>query len=183
MTSNFTLPNQINFQLSPDFRTEIDLKDFKDSMAAFASAVCIVTAHAEDVRIGRTATAIMSLSVTPPTILASIDHGSELANIIRKTGGFSVSALTEKQDAIADAFAGHEPPERRFDFGKWDAWQSGNPRLQETVWSMECKLTGVADIGSHFLFAGGVSALDIGIQRKPLIWHDRIFNGLHPLKI
>lgn len=175
--------NMTDFRLTSQYRTDVDPLSFKDSMAAFASAVCVVSAGARGEWLGRTATAVMSLTISPPALLVSIDQGSALSRLIFQTGGFSVAALSATQQVIADAFAGRVPSERRFRVGRWDRWPSGRPRLAGAVWTMDCTLIGTADIGSHLLFAGGVSVLDVYDERPPLIWHARSYSSLPPPEV
>ncbi|WP_417279753.1 flavin reductase family protein [Celeribacter sp.] len=170
-----------HLELDPRFESGIEMQDFRDAMASLAATACLVTAGEGAARLGRTVTAAMSLTGAPPAILVSIDATSELAALIRKRAGFSFAMLAEGQRDIADAFAGKRPPEQRFEQGIWDSWSSGHPRLKQSVATMDCAVIGEIDLGSHILFAGGLSGIALDRALRPLVWHDRRYNAVQPL--
>ena len=152
--------------------------EFRTAMAALAASVCLVTAGKEDARSGRTVTAAFSLSIDPPTILVSIDSHAHLAEVMRKEQEFSFSLLSEKQQSIADAFAGKEIPERRFDHGSWSQWASGTPCLFDAVASLDCEVTAEMELSGHTLFAGRIRNMMLNNQLPPLIWHQRHYTSV-----
>jgi flavin reductase len=159
--------------LDPTFRDAIDGREFRDAMASLAASACVVTAREGAERLGRTVTAVLSLSADPPAILISIDADSALAAAIRACGGFSLAILADNQRDIADAFAGGEHAERRFGFGTWRDWPSGHPQLAGAVATLDCAVIGEIATASHVLFAGGPQGIEIDGTKGPLIWHDR----------
>ncbi len=173
---DFDLPD--TFQLKSAKRPNVDNKTFRDAMASLASTVCVVTTQLGDERLGRTVTAMFSLSADPPTILISIDMESRLADHIAKTNGFSLAMLSERQADIANAFAGRVDPEKRFENGLWSSWMSGHPRLAGAVAALDCEVIGAIEIGTHVLFAGALVDIELVSERPPLIWHQREYNTL-----
>ncbi len=169
------------FRLGSPFRPYAGRQGFRDAMASLGATACVVTARRGDRLIGRTVTSVFSLSVDPPSILISIAIGSELAEAIAETYGFSFAMLAEPQRAIADAFAGRGDPEKRFDHGNWTEWPSGHPRLAGAVAAMDCDLIGTMETETHVLFAGGGTGVEGNPDAQPLIWHQRAYKGLAPL--
>ncbi|MWD27445.1 flavin reductase [Aquicoccus sp. SCR17] len=168
----------------PETTEDIDAtfqRDFRDAMAALAATACLVTAAEGEARLGRTVTATFSLAVDPPAILVSIKAGSDLATMIRRTGGFSFAMFAEAQRPVAEAFAGQLPAADRFGRGDWLRWSSGHPRLQGAVAAMDCVLAGEMETSGHFLFTGHPQDIALDRHRRPLVWHDRGFNAVHPL--
>lgn len=151
----------------------VDFVPFADTMASLAAAVCIATAGTGEDRTGRTVTAVASLSATPPSLIVSITKGSELANTIRATGGFSLSVLAQGQEAVSDAFAGKGPVGERFATGSWDHWPSGRPYLSGAVAAIDCRLAGVIEMDTHFLFAGVMIGAQRNGETPALVWHQR----------
>ncbi len=177
--ADFDLPAAM--RLYPPRRPAVGESEFRAAMAAMASTVSVVTARRGNERIGRTVTAMLSLSITPPSVLVSIDIMSRLADLIAKTGGFSVAMLAEDQAAVADAFAGRLAPEERFGTGVWRDWPSGHPMLEGAVTALDCEVIGSIETGSHVLFAGAVVEAETTTSRSPLLWqrHDyRRVDGL-----
>lgn len=160
---------------------------FADLMARMASTVNVVSAGRCDQRVGRTATAVLSLSADPPSVVVSIRSGSDLAAAITREGGFSVAMLSEGQELIGDAFAGRVPPASRFLLGIWSTWSSGRPCLLGASAAYDCVLGGIARVADHDLFIGIVTATEVSEHRRPLLWSDRAYQSLksfaHPAAV
>ncbi|WP_244557417.1 flavin reductase family protein [Devosia lucknowensis] len=165
---DFELPDTM--ALRPLRRPTVSDGEFRTAMSGLASGVTVVTARRGDERVGRTATSVMSLSAQPPALLVSIDIVSRLADLIAKTGGFSLAMLSTEQTDVADAFAGQVPAEQRFAIGDWGAWPSGQPQLRGTVTSLDCEVIGAMETGTHVLFAGAIVEAESDPGRAPLIW-------------
>ncbi|WP_176084007.1 flavin reductase family protein [Martelella sp. HB161492] len=155
----------------------VERQDFRDAMASLAASVCIVSARDEDARAGRTVTAVMSLTGTPPSVLVSIDRESLLAGMIRHSATFSLAVLARSQWTIADAFAGRIAAAHRFKCGRWDSWPSGNPKLAHAVTAMDCAVIGQIVTETHILFAGAIVGIERSARLSPLIWHDRGYHS------
>ena len=171
LTPDFDLPDSM--ALRPLRRPAISDAEFRAAMSSVASSVHVVTARRGDERVGRTATSVMSLSSQPPSILISIDIVSRLADLIARTGGFSIALLSSEQGEIADAFAGKLEPPHRFTLGQWGHWPSGHPQLQGAVTTFDCEVIGAMETGTHVLYAGAIIDAETDPARAPLIWHQR----------
>ncbi|WP_201399887.1 flavin reductase family protein [Kaistia sp. 32K] len=153
---------------------------FAEAMSHLASTVCVVSAGQGARRLGRTATAVFSLSANPPSVVVSIRSGSDLARAIVEEGGFSVAMLSEDQEGIGDAFAGRVPPETRFLLGVWESWPSGRPRLLGASATLDCELGGSVAVADHELFVGVITATDAPGHARPLLWNRRHYQSLKP---
>lgn len=151
---------------------------FAESFSRMASTVCVVGASEGEMLHGRTATAVLSLSAEPPSLLVSIKGGCPLAKAIRATGGFSLAMLSEGQELVADAFAGKVEPERRHLIGVWGAWPSGRPHLIGAAAAIDCELAGTIVAADHELFVGTVIATDVPARSRPLLWANRQYGAL-----
>jgi len=156
----------------------IRLAEFRETMGAMAATVNVVTtAHAHEI-IGRTVTAVLSLGITPPSVLVSIDITSRLADLILMSRGFSMAMLAQGQELIGDAFAGKFGPDGRFTYGEWGTWPSGNPMLMGAVATLDCELVGSIETATHVLFAGAIVHSELSPQAEPLIWHHHRYRTL-----
>ncbi len=173
---DFELPDTM--ALRPLRRETVSGAEFRAAMAGIAASVHVVAAQRGNERVGRTATSVLSLSAQPPAILVSIDILSRLADIIAKTGCFSLATLAQGQEAIADAFAGQIAAENRFDVGDWDAWPSGQPHLHGAATMLDCEVIGAMETGTHVLFAGAIVEAETDTARKPLLWHRHGYHGV-----
>lgn len=175
--ADFEMPDSM--ALRPTRKPVINTAEFRSTMSSVASSVSVVTARRGDEVVGRTVTAVLSLSASPPSVLISIDIVSRLADLIAKTGGFSLAVLAEDQGDIADAFAGKVVAEERFDRGSWSRWPSGQPMLDGAVTVIDCEVIGSIETGTHVLFAGAIIEAEADDERRPLIWQR---HGYHRLE-
>lgn len=174
--ADFDLPDAM--RLRPPRQPVVGNAEFRAAMSGMAASVSVVTARRGGERIGRTVTSMLSLSMNPPTILVSIDIMSRLADLIAKTGGFSLALLAEDQAEVADAFAGRVEPEARFGAGRWSEWPSGHPMLLGAVTALDCDVIGSIETGTHVLFAGAVIEAETTGGRSPLLWQRHQYHTL-----
>lgn len=174
--ADFEMPDSM--ALRPTRNPVVSTAEFRTAMSSMASSVSVVTARRGDEMVGRTVTAVLSLSANPPSVLISIDIVSRLADFIAKTGGFSMAVLAEDQSEIADAFAGKVPHDERFDLGKWSRWPSGQPLLMGAVTAIDCEVIGSIETGTHVLFAGAIIEADSYEERRPLLWQRHDYHSL-----
>lgn len=174
--ADFELPDTM--RLHPPRQPVVGNGEFRSAMAGMATSVSVVTAQRGSERIGRTVTSMLSLSMNPPTLLVSIDIMSRLADLIAKTGGFSLALLADDQADVADAFAGRVEPEERFNSGRWSRWPSGHPMLLGAVTVVDCDVIGAMETGTHVLFAGAVIEAETTSSRSPLLWQRHDYHGL-----
>jgi cob(II)yrinic acid a,c-diamide reductase len=90
--------------LPADDRRTILQDDYKGLMRHLAGAVTVVTAGKPGERRGLTATAICSLSVSPPTLLACVNRRAGAHDLIISDRVFSVNVLASDQESVAAAF-------------------------------------------------------------------------------
>jgi flavin reductase (DIM6/NTAB) family NADH-FMN oxidoreductase RutF len=173
---DFELPDAMHMR--PSRRPVVGNSEFRSAMASMASTVNVVTARRGDERIGRTVTSVLSLAANPPTILISIDILSRMADLIAKTGGFSLAMLADDQAAVADAFAGKLEPQDRFHHEHWSEWPSGHPMLLGAVTALDCEVIGSMETGTHVLFAGAIVEAESTTSRSPLLWQRHTYRGL-----
>jgi flavin reductase (DIM6/NTAB) family NADH-FMN oxidoreductase RutF len=176
---DFDLPDSM--AMRPLRRPTVSDTEFRAAMSGLASSVHVVTARRGSERVGRTATSVLSLSAQPPAILVSIDIVSRLADVIARTGGFSLAMLASGQRDVSDAFAGQVLAEKRFSVGTWEDWPSGQPRLRGAVTNLDCEVIGAMETGTHVLFAGAIIEAETDTALRPLMWYRHGYRDLDGL--
>ncbi|WP_113568308.1 flavin reductase family protein [Hyphomicrobiales bacterium] len=151
---------------------------FADTMARLASTVCVVSSGSGSECLGRTATAVFSLSASPPSIVVSIKADSGLADTISKQDGFALAMLAQGQELVADAFAGRVAAASRYLVGIWADWPSGRPRLLGAAAGLDCVLSATILVGDHRLFVGTIIATETAAYADPLLWSERQYQAL-----
>ena len=168
----------VRLELRHDPGSAVCRTQFTEALSHMAATVCIVSANTGEDRHGRTATAVVSLSAEPPTLLISVKSGSALAKAIATAGGFSLAMLAQGQELVADAFAGRVAAENRHLIGVWTEWPSGRPHLLGAIAAFDCEVSGAMSVADHELFVGSVIATEISGPSRPLMWGRRNYRAL-----
>ncbi|MFF5010490.1 flavin reductase family protein [Streptomyces phaeochromogenes] len=148
---------------------------FRETMARVAASVAVVTAIDGDGPHGTTVSAFMSLSMSPPMVLVSLNRNSQLLEIVRNTGRFGVNVLSSDQSALANGF-GRKGRDKFAGIG-WSA-DHGVPRLPGTAGWVACATTSLVPAGDHELALGLVLEAESEPASWPLTYHLRTF-GTH----
>lgn len=148
--------------------------DFRQVMAQVCTPVAVVTAFDDDRPHGTTVSAFSALSVGPPMLLVSLDRGSDLLALVRRTGSFGVNILAHDQSALALQFA--KKGTDKFAGVDWSA-SVGLPRLAGAVGWLGCSVASFVDGGDHVVALGDVVET-AHTAADPLTYHGRVF-GTH----
>jgi len=157
-------------------------QSFRATMALLASGVTVISSY--DHGIGRprgmTANAVMSVSLTPPLIVVSVRREAHLHAALERAGAYSVTVLSEGQEAQARRFAGlpvagHEPVPAFWYHRDVPVLGGGLAWVVATVAASHAA-------GDHTLFVGKVTGT--GRERPhdpPLVFHRSAFAQLLPM--
>ncbi|WP_405666959.1 flavin reductase family protein [Streptomyces sp. NBC_01166] len=152
---------------------------FRDVMAAVASPVAVVTALDGTRPYGTTVSAFVSLSLTPPMVLVSLDERSRLLAVVRRSGRFGVNVLGAHHADLASAFARSGPD--KFDGIDWSP-SGGLPRLPDNAAWIAAEVDDCVDAGDHTVLLARVTAAELGEGfLRPLTYHRRSFGAHTPL--
>ncbi|HEY0200522.1 MAG TPA: flavin reductase, partial [Burkholderiaceae bacterium] len=95
---------------------------YRDAMARMGAAVHVVTTDGPGGRVGFTATAVCSVTDTPPTLLVCLNHGASVYPAFQANQALCVNTLGANQQALADLFSSKTQMGERF---AADAWTVG----------------------------------------------------------
>ena len=126
--------------------------EFRETLGRFVSGVTVVSVAHEGVQSGMTASAFVSVSLTPPLILVSVDKGAGMHARLLDTDRFGVSVLSAGQRDLSRHFAG------RPDHGAAIPWMDheGLPLIGGAVAQLVCRKVQEVEAGDHTLFLGEV---------------------------
>ena len=140
-----------------DHRFEaVESKSFRNGMSRLGAAVNIVTTLGADGPYGFTASAVCSVSDTPPTLLACINRSNSCFPAFEKARSFCVNTLAPGHEELSDLFGGKTSMAERFARGNWISGRSGAPVLEDALVSFECVLARSVDEGTHRVLFGRV---------------------------
>lgn len=131
--------------------------EFRRIMGHLASGVAVVSAADPEsgAAWGLTASAVASVSLDPPLVLACVERSADTHDCIERAGAFAVSILGADDEALARRFADH-PSDRKFAGAAYRAETTGAPVLDGALAWVDCRLWATYDGGDHTIFVGEV---------------------------
>jgi flavin reductase (DIM6/NTAB) family NADH-FMN oxidoreductase RutF len=148
---------------------------FREAMGQVAAPVCVVTTMHEGGAHGTTVSAFMSLSMTPPMLLLSLDNSSRLLGHITLRTRLGVNVLATGQHELAMRFAGKSAA--KFEGVEWEL-DGGVPRLAGVHAWVALDVEQLVPAGDHKVVLGEVAAAEACDGFLPLTYHLRQF-GTH----
>jgi flavin reductase (NADH)/flavin reductase len=155
----------------------------RGALRLFATGVCLITAAHGGERAGLTATAVCSVTLSPPRLVVFVNKKVAAVPLILDSGALCVNLLAADQIEVAKAFAGmldgvHGPA--RFGYGRWDRLVSGAPTLARALARFDCRVIKVFDESTHHAFLCEVLA---SVERddrdaEPLLYLDGEFRRI-----
>ena len=148
-------------------------EDFRFAMRQLASSVNLITSGTGDGRRGLTATAVCSLSASPPSVLVCLNKQTQCLGVIRETGAFAVNVLPRGNVEAASRFAGRDGSHGvdRFRADEWIASDvNGVPFYKNAVVALDCTLLQCVDFESHIIVIGGIQQSYHDRQSEPMLY-------------
>jgi flavin reductase (DIM6/NTAB) family NADH-FMN oxidoreductase RutF len=148
---------------------------FKRAMRRFPAAVSVITSADQSRRHGMTATAVTSLSLDPPSLIACINRSTLLHDIMLMGRHFCVNVLRRDQAELSTAFSGAMTPEARFGLGTWLTSAQGLSYLADAQVNIFCRKVAAVPYGTHTIFIGEAEAVHTHDPIEPLIYQDATY--------
>jgi flavin reductase (DIM6/NTAB) family NADH-FMN oxidoreductase RutF len=132
----------------------------RHALGHFATGVTVVTSRTDGgVPVGTTASAVSSLSLTPPLLLVCLERSSQTLAAIRDHEAFAINVLAEGQERLSVHFAGR---------GAAASWENvsyrlgatGSPHLNEVLAVLDCRLEDCLGRGDHEIVVGRLLTLE-----------------------
>ncbi len=146
---------------------------FRDAMARLGAAVNIVTTDGPGGIAGFAATAVCSVSDTPPTLLVCINRGSSAYPAVNANRVLCVNVLKSDHEDISRLFGGKTPMPERFKLGEWSPLETGAPTLVNAIASFDCKVSSILEAGTHDVLICKVTAVRKSSDGRGLVYFDR----------
>ena len=153
---------------------------FRQALRGVASTVTVITGHDGHRHHGMTATAVTSLCMEPPALVACLNRSTLLHDILSKSDRFCVNVLDESQEPVSAAFSGAMPPSERFSLGAWSYLEDGLGYLEDAQASIFCTKTNSMPFGTHTVFIGEVFDMRISTGQSPLLYKNAFYCTSQP---
>ncbi len=153
----------------------------RDAMRHFAGSVAVITAGIADERTGLTATSAVSLSLDPPTMIATVNREASAWPVIRRRGHFCVNLLAAHHRDVAERFAGKNGVKgaARYAGASWTTLVTGAAALADAVAAIDCALEEAIERHSHAIILGKVVGIKVNGGEGLFYGHGR-FGAFQP---
>lgn len=145
---------------------------FRDAMASLSAAVNIITTEGDAGQCGITATAVCSVTDTPPSLMVCINANSAMNPVFQGNGKLCVNVLNHEQELMARHFAGMTgmAMEERFSLSCWQKGPLAQPVLKGSLASLEGEIRDVQAIGTHLVYLVEIKNIILSAEGHGLIY-------------
>lgn len=154
----------------------IEATNFRNAMSLLPTAVNVVTTEGLSGAHGFTASAVCSVTDTPPTLLVCMNTTSRSHGHFMENKILSVNVLGAQHEHISNTFASKLCSEERFQQGTWTKLVTGSPVLVDALVSFDCEIEQVQEVGTHSVFMCRVVAIKQSEQDESLVYFNRTYH-------
>ena len=156
----------------------IEATDFRNAMSSLTTAVNVITTQGPSGCHGFTASAVCSVTDTPPTLLVCMNQASRSHAHFIENKILSVNVLGAQHEPISNTFASKLCSEERFKQGAWTKLVTGAPILEDALVSFDCEIEQIQRVGTHSVFICRVVAIKQSEHDESLVYFKR---GYHQI--
>ena len=153
---------------------------FRNAMASLGAAVNVITTDGPHGRCGITASAVCSVTDTPPTMLVCINQSSYVHDVLLGNGSACINVLGAHAQELARMFAGMDgsSTEERFSRCGSRTGALHLPVLDEAIASREGRIVDSEEVGSHSVLFVQVEHIGSREDGDGLVYFGRQFHRL-----
>lgn len=153
----------------------VEKQAYREAMAFLGAAVNVITTDGPGGRAGFTASAVCSVTDTPPTLLVCANRTNDSYPALKQNAVLCVNTLAGAHEGLSPVFAGmtDHTMQARFDGANWRRMATGAPVLDGALVSFDCRITQIVEVGTHDIFICAVEAVAIGTEHDGLIYYAR----------
>ncbi|MBP1129059.1 flavin reductase [Serratia sp. PL17] len=156
----------------------VEKQDFRDAMARLGSAVNIITTDGPGGRAGFTASAVCSVTDTPPTLLVCLNRSASVYSVFKQNQTLCVNTLAAEHESLSNLFGGKTPMDLRFSAARWSTLVTGAPILHGAIVSFDCQISQLVSVGTHDILFCQVVAITRNDDGHGLAYFDRRYHSL-----
>lgn len=149
--------------------------EYREAMARLGAAVNVITTDGPGGRAGFTASAVCSVTDTPPTLLVCANRANDSYPAFKANQVLCVNTLSPAREDLSPVFAGmtEHAIEARFDTAEWIDLVTGAPILADATIAFDCRIDRAVEVGTHDVFFCIVEAIHVGPVHEALIYYAR----------
>lgn len=154
----------------------IEATEFRNAMSSLTTAVSVVTTQGPSGVYGFTASAVCSVTDTPPTLLVCMNHTSRSHGHFVENKILTVNVLGTQHEQLSNTFASKLSVDDRFKEGSWTELATGAPVLEDALVSFDCEIAQIQQVGTHSIFICRVVAIKQSQQDESLVYFNRAYH-------
>ena len=153
---------------------------FRNAMACLGAAVNVITTDGPRGRNGITASAVCSVTDSPPTMLVCINQSSYVHDVLHDNANVCINVLGAHSQALAQLFAGMTgcSMDARFDQCAWTPGHAGVPVLDDAMSSLQGRIVDSKTVGSHSVIFVEIERITSRDEGDGLVYFGRQFHRL-----
>lgn len=154
----------------------VEATDFKNAMSLLTSAVNVVTTAGASGRHGFTASAVCSVTDTPPTLLVCMNKASRSHEYFVENKILTVNVLGSQHEDISNVFSSKMSSAERFKHGIWTELETGAPVLEGALVNFDCEIDQIQEVGTHTIFMCRIVAIQQSQHEQSLVYFNRAYH-------
>ena len=171
-----------SFQMTADEKQiEMDQATFRQGMSNLGAAVNVITTHGEAGQAGFTASAVCSVTDSPPTLLVCLNRSASVFETFKTNKVLCVNTLAAHQTELSNIFGGKTPMSERFSRGTWSTLSTQAPVLEDALVSFDCEVVQSMSVGSHDVLICQVKAMKQNEGMNALMYFNRTYCEPYPM--
>ena len=157
----------------------IDAISYREAMSRLGAAVSIITTRDETGLYGFTASAVCSVTDSPPTLLVCVNRKARSHSSIRLNEPICINTLSHAQQHVSTAFSTSTlEMTERFRIGTWTTLETGAPVLQQALMSFDCLVSNMVEVGTHSVVFCAIQAIHLGNPAEALVYFSRAYHSV-----
>lgn len=159
--------------------TFVEPPAFRDAVSRLSAAINVVTSDGPGGLAGFTASAVCSLSDSPPMLLVCLQKKSSAYDAIKTNRVVCINTMGFDGLDLCQRFSAKMLMAQRFDQLDWEASATGSPILANALVSFDCKVIEFKSVATHDILICQVEELREGDrQQAALVYYNRQFHSL-----
>ena len=156
----------------------IQANDFRSAISWLTGAVNVVTTTGASGRHGFTASAVCSVTDTPPTLLVCMNKAARSHRHFIENKILTVNVLGAHHQHISSVFSSKMSSEERFESADWIELKTGAPVLADALVSFDCQIEQIQEVGTHTIFVCRIVDIQQSQHDQGLVYFNRAY---HPV--
>ena len=158
----------------------VEKQAYREGMARLGAAVNVITTDGPGGRAGFTASAVCSVTDTPPTLLVCANRSNDSYPAMKQNAVLCVNTLAGAHEELSPVFAGltDHTMAARFEGATWHTMTTGAPVLDGALVAFDCRIAQIVEVGTHDVFICEVDAVEVGEVHEGLIYYARGYHRI-----